>query len=337
MAHDGEMSDGERDAWERLDAAAAVPATRALGDTAPGLRPGRNPLRLRRSRSPVLSALDGGGAIFQRRMRDVLVGSAAILAPAVAINLWMTVVAFDRFDPNDTLFPSVVGDDTGTGVEDVSVFFAAVFASFVTAIVGHFVAQLLIGERFRNPVTIGRALLNTLRRVPALSLAWIVGHFWVPLFALIAVSVQDEDASGVIMLFLIVALFASTATLLVVPAMVGEAIGPIAALSRGWRLVRLRYGACMLFVLLASSLASLFLLGVATLVPLLEVTGFATFGGAAWIVQGILVQLGVLIIVPLVALGTAQLYVEVRLDGEGLDLVIDADAAFGHAPPVAAR
>ncbi len=76
-------------------------------------------------------------------------------------------------------------------------------------------------------------------------------------------------------------------------------------------------------------LAGAFFLGLATLAPLLEVTGFITFGGAAWLVQGVLVQIGVLVVVPLVALATAQMYLEVRLDAEGLDLVIDADAAFG--------
>ena len=49
------------------------------------------------------------------------------------------------------------------------------------------------------------------------------------------------------------------------------------------------------------------------------------------IVQGVMLQLVVLIVVPLIALATAQVYVEVRVVGEGLDLVIDADAAFGPA------
>ena len=44
-------------------------------------------------------------------------------------------------------------------------------------------------------------------------------------------------------------------------------------------------------------------------------------------------QLVVLVVVPLIALATAQVYVEVRVAGEGLDLVIDADAAFGRSAP----
>ena len=40
-----------------------------------------------------------------------------------------------------------------------------------------------------------------------------------------------------------------------------------------------------------------------------------------------------IIVVPLIALATAQMYLEVRLDAEGMDLTIDAEAAFGPREP----
>jgi hypothetical protein len=119
--------------------------------------------------------------------------------------------------------------------------------------------------------------------------------------------------------------------------MVGEQLGRFAAAKRNWRLVKLRYGLCVVFVLFATLLSALLLLGIATLVPLLSEFGFLALGGAAWIVQSVMVQLAVLVVVPLIGLGTAQAYLEVRLAGEGLDLQIDAERAFGPASSEAVR
>lgn len=289
----------------------------------------RAPLKLRRSRNPAIGALDRGGEVLQWRMRDVIVGSTVILVPAVAVNLWMTVVAFDRFDPDDAALPSLSRSTTGTGVEDVSVWLAVSFVGLTTAVVGYFCAQILIGERFASPRPLRGALGVTARRLPAIAWAWLLTHWWVPLFSLAIVTSRDDDAGGLLFLYVTAGWVASTFTLLTVPAMVGEGLGPLRAARRAFRLARVRFGACLVFVLLATVLAGAFLFGVATLAPLLEVTGFVSFGGVAWLVQGILVQLGVVLVVPLVALATAQMYIEVRIDGEGLDLVIDADAAFG--------
>ena len=315
--------------WERLDAVAPTPSTRAAEHPA---RSGPT-FRLRRSRGPVIAALDGGGGIFQQRLRDVLIGATVILVPAVALNVWVTVLGYDRLDPNDSAVPSFLGDDTGSGIEDVAVWLALVFASFVTAVVGHFAALILLGERFRTPITLGAALRRTLRRLPAVFAAWAVTHWWFPVMALIVVTAQSDVVGLWIFLFVIVSWFVAAATLLVIPAMVGERLGPLAAARRSLRLARLRYGVCVAFVLLATFLALLLAIGIGTLVPLLEATGFVALGDATPIVQGVMAQLIVLVVVPLIALATAQVYVEVRIAGEGLDLVIDTDAAFAPLEP----
>jgi len=325
MLHDGVMTD-QGAAWERLDTVAATPdRTRA---TPSEVTDQTTSIRLRRSRNPALAALDGGGEIFQRRIRDVLVGSAAILAPAVALNLWVTALTFDRVDPNRSGLPRFLTDESGGGVEDIANLLAIVFVSLTTAIVGHYAAQILLGVRFARPVTLGAALLRTAKKVPAISAAWLLTHWWFVLMALVVTSSDDGDIGGLLFLFSFVAWFSSAATLLVIPTMVGERLGPFAAAVRSWRLFRRRFGTCVIFVLLATFLSSLLLFGIATLVPLLEEFGFLEFGSASGIVQGVMVQMAVLVVVPLVALGTAQVYVEVRVAGEGLDLVVDADEAF---------
>jgi len=83
-------------------------------------------------------------------------------------------------------------------------------------------------------------------------------------------------------------------------------------------------------VVASTVLGGLLLVGVASIPVLLEWTGFVTFGEYTWLATAIAAQLGVIITVPLIALATAQMYIEVRLDAEGMDLALDADAAFGR-------
>lgn len=320
----------EGGAWERLDATAVTPRTTAAPTSGEANRRGAT-FRLRRSRGPTLAALDGGGSILQRRLRDVMVGATVILVPAVALNVWVSVLGYDRLDPDDSAVPSFISDDTGGGIEDLATWLAIVFASLVTAVVGFFTAQILLGERFGTPVPLRRALTRTGRRLPAIVAAWALTHWWYPIMALIVVTAESDLVAVWLFLFVFVAWFSSAATLLVIPAMAGEELGPLAAARRNWRLVKLRYGLCVVFVLVATLLSVLLLIGIGTLVPLLEGLGFLALGDFAWIVQSVMLQLAVLVVVPLIALGTAQAYVEVRLDGEGLDLQIDADRAFGSA------
>lgn len=333
MGDDGSMTD-QGGAWERLDATAATPRSGGSVRSSGVGRRQASSFRLRRSRGPALGSLDGGGSILQHRLRDVMVGATVILVPAVALNVWVSVLGYDRLDPNDTAVPSFLSDDTGGGIEDVATWLSIVFASFVTAVVGYFAAQILLGERFRNPVSLGRALARTGRRLPSIAAAWALTHWWFPIMALIVVTAEADLVGLWIFFFVFVAWFSSAATLLVIPAMVGERLGPFAAARRNWRLVKLRYGLCVTFVMLATLLSILLLAGIATLVPLLEQFGFLALGNTAWIVQSVMVQIAVLVVVPLIALGTAQAYVEVRLDGEGLDLQIDADRAFGPVSAV---
>ncbi|MEL6892497.1 MAG: hypothetical protein AAFP84_12920 [Actinomycetota bacterium] len=325
--------------WERLDAPAATPASilarRGQATTPPTAGGGRGGMgrtrRLARSDRPLLSALDGGGDSFQRHLRDLLVGTAALLGPLVAVNLWVTVVAFDRFDPDDALFPSL-GTGTDSGIEDVATFIGATFMSLATAIVGFYVATVVLADRLGRPVPgLGVGLRRTLRHLPIVTVAWVFGHWWQPVLVLFAVSAEEDDVAGVVMLLGLLAWVSSAATLFTIPAMVAERLGPIAALRRAWRLFRRASGTTLMLVLLSVLLGGLYLVGVATLAPLLEANGFVDFGGAAWIVQGVLVQLGVLLVVPLVACCTTQCYVEVRLDRESLDVLVAADDAFGAA------
>ena len=85
------------------------------------------------------------------------------------------------------------------------------------------------------------------------------------------------------------------------------------------------------FVCTSTVVGGLLLAGITYLPALLEALGFLTFGDYLWLVQGIASQLGIIIVVPLIALATAHLYLLLRVDAEGLDIALDAEAAFGPA------
>ena len=307
----------------RLDTPAVTPRpSTALRTVAP------RPLRLRRSRSQILAALDGGGSVLQRRGRDVLVGSAILLIPLVALNLWATTEAFDR--DGSTTLSAFGGDEVGTGIEDLAAMLVAVMASFAAALVGFFAASILIGDRFGRRITLWSAMRATVRRLPAILVAWALGHIWLPFFVVWALASPSEDTAARLFLVLPSAALLASATLLVIPVMVAERAGPMRSLRRSWRLAGLRFGSAFGFVIASALIGGLLLTGITLLPSLAEWSGFLTFGDYGWLAQGIAGQLGVIIVIPLIALGTAQMYLEVRLDAEGMDLALDADLAFGR-------
>jgi hypothetical protein len=266
--------------------------------------------------------------MLQRRGRDLLVGSSLLLLPVVAFNLWATTVAFDR--DGSTTLTAFGGDDVGTGVDDVAAILAVVCASFAATAVGCFASAVLISERFGAPVGLWPALRSTVRRLPAVLVAWAIGHFWVPFFATWALASRPDDVVDRLVVVLPIAALFSSVTLYVIPVMVAERAGPLRSLKRSWRLARMRSGASFGFVLSSALLGSLLFAGITFLPALAESGGFITFGSYTWLARGITGQLAVIVVVPLVALATAEMYLAVRLDAEGLDIALDADAAFGQ-------
>ncbi len=311
--------------WVPLESGGAAAARRP-----PAPRNGTvRQLRLRRSRSPVIAALDGGGDVFQRRGRDLLVAAAILIAPMLLLNLWATILVFDRLDGSGPSLPGF-NDDATTGVEELTVLVALVVASLTAAVVGVFAATILVGERFGSPVGLRQGLWSTVRRLPAATVGWALGHWWLLLADAWLVGARGDQLVGRLLLVAPVVACLSVPVLFVVPVLVAEHVGPLRALRRSWRLARMRFGAAFGFVIASSTVGGLLMVGLATLPALLEWSGFVTFGGYTWLAQGVAAQVGALIVVPLVGLATAQMYLEVRLDAEGMDIMIDADAAFGR-------
>ncbi len=313
-----------------------TPPVVARPAVAGGARTGRRAaaFRVRREERIVLGAIDRAGAVLRLQARAALVGGATFLVPVIAVSVAAAALAFDRFDTFSGSVLSVPelagGVEAATGVETVLAYFGVVFAALAAALVGGYAAALLVRHDGGRPVDTGSTLRSVAPRLPALFAAWIVGHGWVLLVALAITGTSGDGRVALLLVLLPLGALLSVCTLLVSPALVVERLGVRAALRRSFRLVRARFSAAIGLCVGTAVIGSGLRLGIATLPRLATETGLVTFGPYGWLVEGIAGQVAQLVAVPLVALATAEFYLQVRMHAEGLDLVIAADTAFAQ-------
>ncbi len=271
-----------------------------------------------------MGSIDASAHVLQRRARAVLVGSAMLMVPMMAVGVFLAVLAFDRFDAVDGL----LGDRGYVGAETGFLFLAAALQSFTAHLVGAYAAVFLVRYQMGGDPNIGECMRAVLRRLPLLVFTWLLTHWWALLCYLWLINSDGGTLAGLIWILSLGASLVSTCVLLVTPVMMGEKLG-LAAIPRAWRLVRTRFGAALGFVWACGVLAAMLFSFIAFLPQLVESTGLVSFGSVAWLVQGITLQLAMLIVIPFTALATAQLYLQIRVHAEGLDIAIAADRAFG--------
>lgn len=279
--------------------------------------------RLRRTDRLVLGSFDTAAHALQQRARVILLGAGALMLPMMALNLLLSVLAFNSFDSLDSLF----ADRGYVGVDSSTVLLAIVVQSFTAHLIGAYAATFLVGHQLGNEPTMGQCLWATFRRFPMLLVTWLLTHWWAVLLALFAVNAPSVFGGLSIFIGPVVAL-ATVSVLVVVPVMMTEHSG-LRSIPRALRLVRTRFGAAYGFVLMCAIIAGSLFFFIAQLPYLLEKTGFVTFGSAGYLVQGVTLQLALLVVLPLCALATAQLYLQLRVHAEGIDISMAADRAFG--------
>lgn len=282
--------------------------------------------RLRRTERLIVGSIDGAAHVLQRCARTVLVGSAILMVPMVAVGVLLAVLAFDRFDAVDGL----LGDRGYIGAESGFAFLAAALQSFTAHLIGAYAAVFVMRYQMGGSPGIGECVRAVLRRLPLLIVTWLVTHWWALLFDVWLINSDRSALAALIWILPFAASVLSTCFLLVTPVMMGEKLG-FAAIPRAWRLVRTRFGAAFGFVWACGVLAVMLFAFIAFLPQLVESTGLITFGSYAWLVQGLTSQLALLIVIPFTAMATAQLYLQIRVHAEGLDIAIAADRAFGRA------
>lgn len=272
----------------------------------------------------MVGSIDGAAHILQRRARDVLLGSALFLVPMVALNLLLAVLAFNEFDTVDGL----LGDRGYLGVESGFSLLAIALQSFSAHLIGAYTAAYLVRYQMGGTPRIVDCVVSVVRKLPLLVVTWVLTHWWAVLIAWGVVSADASTLAGLVWILPFGVAAASAAVLLVTPVLMTERLG-VRSIGRAWRLVRTRFGAAYGFVWACGVLSVLLAFFIAFLPTLAESTGLVTFGSYTWLVQGITSQLALLIVIPFTAIATAQLYLQIRVHAEGLDIAIAADRAFG--------
>lgn len=292
--------------------------------------------RMQRHQRPIIGSLDGAGVMMQRHAREVLVGSALIVLPGVAVNLVAATLAFDRYESfsgSIVSIPELVGGSrASTGVEELLWFIGVMVNSLSACLAGGYLASLVVRRHAGLALTIRTGYRGMARCIPSLLVAWLIGHSW---FILSAWGLRGVGGTGLISLILLglpVVLVLTTMTVVVAPAIVIERIGPFAGLARAWRLARIGFGTLFGFTLASVILGSVVQYGIAYLPRLLEQTGLITFGRFGWLIEGVAGQLGRLVGLPIIALATALMYLEMRMALEGMDLSIEAERVFVSSP-----
>ena len=292
------------------------------------------PRRLRRQQRPVIGSLDGAGVLLQRNARELVLGSALIILPGVVINLIATSLAFDRYQSFKRSVVSVPellgGQPAATGIEELLAYLGLVVNSLAACLVGGYVATLVVRSQIGLPPTIRSGYRALSKRILALVTAWAIGHCWIVFAGLLLARVSGGGLASLIILGAPVIFVLATMTVVVSPAIVVERLGPIKGLRRAWRMARASFSTLFGYVCASILIGVVVQYGIAYLPRLLQQTGLVGFGRFAWLIEGAAGQLGRLISMPLVAIATTLVYLETRMTIEGMDLVLDADRAFGR-------
>ena len=262
----------------------------------------------------VSDVLDGAFAILKAAPATIIAFTAVFAVPVQILAAWLQRdllggdSILDSFGQGDSSLTSIDQTGSGTGWAQVVLLFgpslALVFvAAGIVRLVGawHVGRDLSLGELVRGSVPMAWPLLAS----------WFLVHL----------------AEGVGMLLCgLPGLIAMTWFLVTAPVIGAERLGPIAAMRRSGRLVRRRFWPTMGLALLSGVVATLFgyALGlVPTTLSLLVGTS-----GLGWVLTAAAGILTSLVTMPIVAATTVLIYLDLRVRTEGLDLELEAIAAF---------
>lgn len=287
---------------------------------------------LRRQQHMVIGSIDAGGQALQRNARVVIVGSALVQLPFVVLNVVLAVLTFRRFEDVDGIFeamPEVFGSVDGTtGVQTVVRYLNVLTSGLSAALVGGFVTTILINERLGVGNRLRPAFGAWVRRLPALLIAWFVGHAWLFLTAWIDVSVTGEGRFSLYFFGLPIVGALSAMVLCVSPVVMAERAGPITALRRSAGLARNGFSGAWTFGAMSFLLGAAVRYGIGAIPLFSGATGLFSFGPYEGAASAVASQVGLLVSVPLVAIATAEWYVQVRIRSEGMDIDLALDQAF---------
>lgn len=257
----------------------------------------------------VIEALDAGFELVRRRPRTMLLLALPFVVPVDLLAAYLergagTGADGSLLDGGGAVFGSGGGSAAG-------VVLGLVLRSLSLVLIAAAVAQVIaaaVNDVERAPAD---ALRATVRRAPALVVAWGLVHL------LEAAGLVGAGVGAVVVMSLL---------LVTVPALIVENIGPVAAVRRSVRLTRPQLGRALGFGLLSAFTVGVVGL-IANIVPL-AIAGLVGFA-AAWPIVAAGGIVSSMLLLPVLAAATTFFYLDLRVRREGLDLELDAIEHFG--------
>lgn len=259
--------------------------------------------------------IDGAFAFLRRHAREVITTSALFVVP------FALLVAFlqrdllggesfvDAFSSSD---PSLFADDSGGG-DALLQFVAFVGPSVGLVFVAAAMATMVAAERAGGVVDGAAAFGRALRAAPALLVSWLLVHLC--------------EAVGAVLL-VVPGVLALIGFSVVAPVVGIERLGPIEAMRRSWRLTARRRWPVLGVIAMSFFVETVVSQGL-SLVPsvVAALIGF----DVGWIILGIGTAAVGLITTPFVALVAVELYLDLRVRTEALDLELRIPGLFPPA------
>jgi hypothetical protein len=254
--------------------------------------------------------LDGAIAVIKAAPRSVFVIAATFVIPLELVTAWV-----QRESLADRGFAGALSAATSSSGSSDSGFTAAsvlllILSGLVLSLITGAIAHLVSSWYADKVPTPGDAIRASLRRAPALIVAWFIVHL-------------AEGAATV--LLVVPLLFVMPLFLVTAPAIAIEGLGPWAGVRRSWQLTRVRYGAILgvgLLIAIVSTLLTVALSGLSL------AFSFFSFG---WIIDVVCRSGSSLVTEPFVAAAATLVYLDLRIRAEGLDLELDIAEHFHRA------
>lgn len=296
---------------------ATAPGATGTGDQAGGwtsgpdpVEPPRLPVALRAMTATDI--IDGAWGVIKARPRTVFAITAIIILPieiVAALLAQGSVALFDQLASSLDSSPS----SGGVALGSAGVILAQLVQNLGPFLLGAAIARLVSSWYAGGDMTARQAVVAAFRKAPAL-----LGAFAI----LIPVKVIGWVPCGLALPF-ILPLIMTTA-----PAIVIEDLGPVSGPKRAFDLARRRYWACVGVWGLAFIVEMLVNVALSLLPSLLS--GFVP-SAIAPVVSAAGAVFAAFITKPFVVAVAVLLYLDLRVRTEGLDLELEANAAFARA------
>lgn len=256
--------------------------------------------------------IDHAFAFIRRHPREVVTTSALFVVPFALLVAYLQRNVLggesfvDAFSSND---PSLFSSEQ-SGSDSTLQFVSFIGPSVGLVYVAAALAVMVAAERAGQVVDGSAAFVTALKLTPALLVSWLLVHVL--------------EAVGLV-LMVVPGVFAIIAFTVVAPVIGVERLGPIQAMKRSNRLTSRRRGP-VFGVIVMSFFVELVVANALTLLP----SGIAALIGfdVGWIVLGVGTAIVSLITTPFVALVSVELYLDLRIRTEALDIELRIPELF---------